>query len=298
MPDDQHAFLIQYLPERWSQIQKLLSFLGPPVAVNGNVRIGLQDCEGHLEKVDVLWRISNRLRPELAKDREELERLGGTSNQNSEEYAAICEATVCSLYSAIDGLRKFIHGAYSKVQGVQNSSNGKLFDKAAEQKYGPGFPEDIRLLLTEARDNWFRELRKFRTELTHGRTGSCHLNPATGLISYFNDGLGNNHKSHVINDIEGKLREYQKGILELVESICHYHLGLLEPHPTFHICGTYRARWYGRTVLASPAASWADGQCLSHDWFEREDGYMCPMAKDCPAYKKKYPGGYTAFTAA
>ncbi|MBL9144945.1 MAG: hypothetical protein JNM99_14790 [Verrucomicrobiaceae bacterium] len=292
------VFLINYAPEKWSQLERLLHFLGPPLAHNGNVRIGLQDCEAHLQKVDVLWRIAERLRPNLVLDREELERIGGTSNQHSEEFAAMCEGIVCSLYSAIDGLRTFFFGAHKHVQGIQDSSNGKLFDKAVEGKYGAGFPEDLRLLLAEARDAWFTDLRKFRTELTHGTTGSCHLDAQTGQILYFNNGLGTRDSSYVVEDIEGKLRGYHQRILELVESIAHYHLAVIEPHPTFQICGMYRARMYARTVLASAGASWADGQCLSHDWFEKEEGFLCPLAAQCPAYQNKYPGGYDAFTKA
>lgn len=292
------VFLLQYAPENWSKLQRLLHFLGPPLPANGYVRIGLRDCESHLEKVNVLWRVATRLRPNLAKDREELELMGGSSNLNSQEYAAMCESVVGALYSAIDGLRLFIFGAYQHVQGVQRNSNGKLFQKAKDMKYGPELPEEIRTALAKAADEWFFELREFRTELTHGSTGSCHLDNASNRILYVNDGLKKGTTAHFQEDIEGLLKGYQRKIVELVEEIAQFHLLKLVPVPTFQICGWYRSRWYGRTVMAGASTSWNDGQCLSHDWFEFLEGFMCPLAKRCAAYERKYPGGFAAFSAA
>jgi len=124
----------------------------------------LRDCEQHLDKVDVLWRVSQTLRPNLAIDREELDRLGGTSNTHSQELAAVYESIVCALYSALNGLRTFLFGVHRNVKGVQNGSNGKLFDRAQEAKYGPGFSEEVRALLSAARNTWFLRLREIRTE--------------------------------------------------------------------------------------------------------------------------------------
>ena len=267
MPELPKIFHLQFAPETWSALHTLLYFVGPPLPDDGNVRIGLRDCEHHLDKVAVLWRVLGRLRPNLAIDREELDRLGATNNLNSQEFAAVCEAIICALYSALDGLRTFIFGAYRRVQGVQNGSNGKLFDRAKENQYGPGFPTDVCALLAAAAASWFPALRELRTELTHGSTGSCHLDTATNLIRYFNSGIKRDGRTYFHDDIESLLRENEAHIRKLVEDLASFHVAQLVPTPQFHICGMYRGRWYGRMVAASPIVSSLDGHCLSYDWF-------------------------------
>ncbi len=289
-----NVFLLQFAPEQWTPLRKLRYFLGPPLPPDGNVRIGLRDCEQHLDKVEVLWRVADRLRPNLALDREELDRFGGTSNLHSQELAAVYESIICALYSALDGLRTFIFGLYRNVPRVQNGSNGKLFDRAAGKEYGPAFSEEIRVLLAEARDSWFLRLREIRTELTHGSTGTCHLDKATKEVRYLNEGVKRDGGAFFLDDIEGVLRTFDRQVRELVYSIAAHFFPQLEPTPQFHMCGMYRGRWYGRMVAAAPDVSFADGHCLSYDWFEKESGYFCPLAGRCPAYERKWPGGSAA----
>lgn len=290
------VFLLQFAPETWSSLRKLRAFVGPPMSDDSNVRIGLRDCESHLDKVVVAWRVLARLRPNLKFDREELDRLGGTDNINAQEYALICESIVAALYSAIDGLRTFIYGMHRRVQGVQRSSNGKLFDRAAANEYGAGFPEGVRRLLAHARDEWFLRLRGFRTELTHGSTGSCHFDETTNHIQYFNSGIEQDGRTFIIDDIEAYLREVETKISFLIEAIAEFHLATLESIPQFKICGMYRGRWYGRMVAFSPGLTFADGHCMSYDWFEKLEGHFCPLADKCQAYLHKWPAGTSEVT--
>lgn len=286
-----NIFLLDFAPERWTNLHKLALFVGPPFPNDGNVRIGLRDCERHLNRSVVYFRILGRLRPNLSLDREELKKYGGSSNMNSQEYAAIAESVITTLYSALDGLRTFLFGAYRNVAGVQNGSNGKLFQRAKEQKYGEGFPADIATLLAKAWDDWFASLRDFRTELTHGSTGSCHLDEATGRIGYFNDGIKIENRSFMLEDIDAYLGDVEARVRELVESIAGYHFQKLDPAPHFAMCGFYKGRWYGRMVEPSRDMHFGSGSCLSYDWFESTEGQFCPMASRCEAYSRKWPGG-------
>ncbi len=294
MPDLPKIFFIQFAPETWSALHKLRHFTGPPLPNNGYVRIGLRDCENHLDKVSVLWRVAEQLRPSLMLDREELDRLGATNNLHSQEFAAVCEAIVCALYSALDGLRVFIFGGYHGVKRVQNESNEKLLKRAKLNEYGPGFDEEIRTLLAEAYDSWFPPLRLLRTELIHGSTGSCHLDTGTNLIRYFNNGIKQEGRTYFKDDIEGLLRGFEGYVRKLVEDVARMHFARLIPELQFHMCGTYLGRWYGRMAAASPTVSSNDGHCLSYDWFEKEEGFFCPLAKQCPAYQRKWPDGSKA----
>ena len=288
MAASRNVFLLQFTPDRWTALRKLRIFAGPPLPDDSNVRIGLRDCERHLNRAIVYGRIVARLRPNLVHDREELEKYGGSDDLNSEEYAAVCEAIIATLYSALDGLRTFLFGAYRKVQGVQNGSNGKLFERAKKQEYGTGFPGEIRSLLSDAWDTWFLPLRKFRTELTHGSTGHCHLDQKTGLVRYFNEGIKMNDKVFMLENIDGYLLETETGVRALIEKVAVFHFNQLQQVPKFALCGMYRSRWYGRMVAPSNELSFGSGHCLSHDWFEKEEGDFCPLAERCEAYSRKW----------
>lgn len=180
------------------------------------------------------------------------------------------------------------------MRRVQNSSNGELFERAANNVYGPEFPEDVRILLTAAWNEWFQELRKIRTELTHGCVGTCHLDAKTKQISYFNEGIIDRNIRFKDPDIEEYLRKTERKIRELIESICRFHFLKLDRKPHFAICGWYLARYYARMVSPDSNLNWDDGHCLSYEWFEKTPDLFCPMASRCGAYTRKWPGGLTA----
>ena len=285
-----NVFLLSFNPSNWSFLHRLHAFLGPPLSSDANVRIGLRDCEGHLAKVAICWRIARRLRPNLFLDREELEKYGGSDDLHSKEFAVVCESVIAGLYSAIDGLRTFLFGAYRKVSRVQKGSNRQLFERAANNQYGIGFPEPIRLKLAEAWEDWFPPLRKLRTQLTHGSAGTCHLDKA-GRIVYLNEGMGERAEHTFLQDVETYLKQTERSVRELIEDVCAFHYSKLQAIPRFTICGWYHARWYARMVSPNAELSWDHGHCLSYEWFEREHEHFCPMANQCEAYKRKWPGG-------
>ena len=287
-------FHLQFAPEKWSQLYRLCNFVGLVFPNNRDAYDGLTACDGHLGKVPVLERIAERLLPDLPKDREELDKYGASRNLNSQEYAALWETMICELYASLDGLRQFLYGIYREVRKVQNASNEKLFRRAFDNEYGPEFSVAIRLQLAQAYETWFPKLRKLRTELTHGKVRSCHLDSKTGKISYMNDGLGNERRSFVIEDVTAVLQGYEAPIRQLLDAIAEAVFIGLEKKPHFQICGIYLGRIYARMVVPSANMSSQDGQCLSWDWFEQEKEHFCPLATRCSAYKSKWPGGSKA----
>lgn len=292
----QDVFLIQFIPERWSNLEKLLRHLNASAGKNGNVRKGLHDCSSHLAKIPVFWRIAEKLRPGLQNDENELETYGGTSGLSGAEMAAIFESIICELYSALDGLRLFFYGEYRNVKGVQNSSNGKLFGNAENQKYGPEFPEEIRCLLSKASAEWFLELRGFRTELTHGSAGFCSWNKEKDTITYMNQGIKDApNRLQFIDDMESKIRFYEASVMTLVEAISEYYLDRVDNIPVFQVCGMFKARVYTRAVVINRNTVFSDGHCLAHEWFDRDPELRCPIAERCAAYGRKFPGGLSAF---
>lgn len=221
-------------------------------------------------KFEILAGLANRLAEELHLDHCDLQAHGHTSAVRSKEYAAIVEALVATLYSALDGLRRTLYGAYRKVQRVQNSSNEKMFRLATQRGYGEGFPEPIREALAEANTTWFPEFYRIRTELTHRELGSCHWDANAEKIFYMHDGLGSPTRSHLIDDVP-KMLSYLASQLVPVEKVV--------------ICGLYRGRIYQRKVALTPDMTFHSGSCQSRRWFDKpEERDKCPLRGYCGAY--------------
>src|SRR5262249_12474910 len=156
---------------------------------------------------EILAGIANRLAQDLHLDNAELQEGGHTPAMRSKEYAAIVEALITTLYSALDGLRRTLYGAYKKVRRVQNSSNERMFNLASEGESGEGFPQPIREALAKANATWFPELCRIRTELIHRELGSSHWDPQTDKIFYIHGGLGSPTRAHLIDDVPKMLTD-------------------------------------------------------------------------------------------
>lgn len=298
MPKLPKIFHLQFAPETWTPLYRLCNFVGQALPNKRDACNGLTACQEHLNKLQVLKRILQRLAPELKKDREELDKYGASRSLNSQEFAAVWETTICELYASLDGLRQFLFGHYKGIRKVQNDSNEKLFKRAHGKEYGSEFSEQIRSQLAQAYEGWFPKLRKLRTELTHGKVGSCYLDCNTGKIRYINDGLGNLMKAFVLEDVLAVLSGYEipvRDMLNAIAEIILVELAEIEKKPHFQICGYYLGRIYARAVSPSPKLTSQDGQCLSWDWFEQDKEHFCPLASRCLAYNSKWPGGSKAF---
>ena len=284
-------FGVIFAPSTWSAIERFRKFVGPPFKSERDLRKGVNTTAGHLHKFEVLAGLANKLAPTLAEDNAELEERGHTPAARSKEYAAVVETLICSLYSAIDGIRLAIYGVYKGIAKVQKGSNGELFENAHDKKYGAGFPEPIRVALAEAQADWFPTLRKYRTELIHGEVGSCHLDKASGNIRYMHTGLGSAARAMVIEDIVAELVRLHKAVYCLAESVYGYLYRQLDQITHRTVCGFYKGRMYEREVTPEPDVSFQSGVCRSLSWFENQPGYECPLRTCCGAYARaKHPG--------
>ncbi|MCX6901030.1 MAG: hypothetical protein NT105_20340 [Verrucomicrobia bacterium] len=289
-----NVFHLQFTPEHWSRLERLRSLLGEPLPTTRDCYEALDACIGHLRKYQVFERIAARIVPNLPKDREELEHRGGSRNIHSEEFGALIEAMICELYASLDGLRQFLCVVFPKTQGMQKKSNEKLFKRAKEQAYGADFPEPMRVALAAAYDDWFPKLRDLRTEISHGTVGSFHLDARSNNVTYFNQGLGSPHRAFVLKDVVTVVRGYEAQVRSLLENVAGFFLPQLVPVPRMYPCGFYLGRIYIRMVAPSLEVDFNSGHCASWDWFEKEPGHFCPLAKQCGAYDRKWPGGSAA----
>jgi hypothetical protein len=279
-------FALDFLPERWGSLRQFLKTVGPPFPTSPGVLSGAHAASGHLGKYDLLADLANRLAPHLSEDSEELRRDGFTPAVRSREFAALTETLICTLYSALGGLRDTLYEAHRRVRGVQRKSTKELFKRAAEKTYGPEFPEAIRIPLADAYATWFPRLRETRVAVTHGETGFCHLDTETTRIAYFHGRL----KS---DDIVAEVNADAVAVRKLMEEAFSHLCSQLESIPRKVICGTYKARFYEREITPGPGLTFASGRCLSREWFEKESGHECPLRTNCGAYSQARDGDPT-----
>ncbi len=277
-PHISDKFALDFLPERWDSLRRFLKTVGPPFPTSPGVLSGSHAVSGHLEKYDLLADLANRLTPHLGEDSEELHRDGFTPAIRSREFAALAETLICTLYSALGGLRDALYEAHRTVRSVQRKSTNELFKRAAEKTYGPEFPGPIRACLAEAYGTWFPRLREIRVAVTHGGTGFCHLDTQTTRIAYFHGGLKT-------DDIVTEVNADSVAVRKLIEDVFAHLCTLLEPVPRKVVCGIYKARFYEREITPGPTLTFASGRCLSRQWFEKEAGHECPLRQRCPAYE-------------
>lgn len=280
------TFLIRFTPERWNWSEKFGNFVGVSRAFDREAQRGTSTFIDHLAKFDLLAGLANRIGPDLKKDQDELTRAGYTDSRFHREFAALVEVLVTELYACLDGLRRLLYSVFKNVNGVQNQSTEKLFRRAVEGAYGDGIPLVIVEALTAASESWFPGLRTLRRELTHGQTGSCHLERNSDRIGYLHGGLGDKRRAFVIDDIVAQVNRWREGVVELAEVVFAEMYSKLEQVPLPQVCGFYRGRLYERRVVPSAALSFNDGVCMSKQWFMSTDGLRCPLQRGCGAFAR------------
>lgn len=289
-------FHLQFTPEHWSQLTRLRALLGKPLPTTRESYQALDACLGHLRKYQVFAGIADRIIPNLPKDREELDRYGSSRNLHSEEFGALTEAMLCELYSSLDGLLDFFKAIYPTMQQLQKirfASN--FFQFANETRLPADFPEPMRIILATAYADWFEGLRKLRVEITHGTVGFFALDEKQETVTYFNQGLSSTGQNVFhIKDILTVVRNFDNQVRVLFEGIAKFYVAQLLPIPRMYTCGVYRGLMYIRVIEPSPDLNINSGHCGSWDWFEQDPEKFCPLAKNCGAYTRKWPGGCAA----
>lgn len=280
-------FMLMFAPESWLKVRLFRLFLGQPFPDHPELRKGAKSVENHIQRFQHLANLTNRLRTALSDDEAELRASGYTPAQRSHEYAALIETLFCELYGCLDGLRRSIFGAYSKVRGVQNKSNKTLFDRASDSQYGEGFPEAIRTALAKANDDWFPELRRIRTEVTHGEVGFCHLDRETDKVTYMHPSLGTGEQALVIEDVTGKVNGLARNVILLTEVVYGFWYEQLLPIERRTVCGIWNGRFFERQVGPEPSLSMNSGRCYSAWWFRNDRESRCPLADSCEAYARR-----------
>lgn len=283
-------FLRQFAPEEWDWGQKFATFMGPPFRVDMELMVGASAVRAHKEKYELLGGIANEYADRIHEDHDELNEIGYTPAARARSFAAITETLFAEQYAILDVLRRVVYSAFRGVRGIQNKSTHLFFERAAEHAYGSELPEPFRAALAAAYDSWFPKLRRLRTLITHGETGTCSMHRDTKVISYWHmASLRSGDKDVNIENVVEFGNSTYLSVVRLTEFFFQFLYLALEPVEHRVGCGIYKGRFYERMVAASPTLSFDDGRCFSHVWFETAAGYECPMREMCGAYRRPVP---------
>jgi hypothetical protein len=221
----------------------------------------------------------------MIEDRAELDENGYTASKRSYEFAAVVEALLLSLYSAVDCTRKVLRAAYPKAQGFPDSTR-KLFANAKNGKLDENVPLAIREALADA--DWFTEFRLLRDALTHSDSGSCHLDDETGKIFYFNEVFRGFREPSYIEDfmayIDQRIGEVNTFMIRIFSELNR----TLNDKEVWVICGFFYGRCFSRYVSPSEATHFGAGRCDAYTWFEADENPTCPFVDRCDAYSQRH----------
>lgn len=274
------GFLLNFAPEHWNSVTKFGKF-NHQLPKNGKLfQRGVQATADHLQKFQVLAELASEISPGFDIDRKELDANGYSHAKYSFQFAAVAECCVNELYASLDGIRDVIYAVYSSIQGIQKKSTGKLFIKAKNMEYGTDFPKELYQALSEAHDNWFFRLRKYRTEFTHGSLGSCSKNDETGKISYMHRGMGDASKALVIEDFVEYINSVYKNVLLLQHHVFEFFYKTLPLEPVTVMCGFYTGLGYTRLIHPESPLTMHSGICKSENY-----DTPCPIREKCGAYE-------------
>lgn len=274
------VFLLSFAPEQWNSVTKFGKFNYKHPKNKALFERGVQATSDHLQKFQVLAELASEISPGFDLDSKELDENGYSHAKHSFQFAAVAECCVNELYASLDGIRDVIFAVYSSIQGVQKKSTGKLFTKAKDLEYGDEFPRELYSALSEAHDNWFFKLRRYRTEFTHGSLGSCSKNDETGKISYMHRGMGNSSKALIIEDFVEYINEVYKNVLLVQHNVFEFFYKTLPLEPVPVLCGFNNGLAYTRLIYPETPLTFHSGVCKSAHYET-----PCPIRENCGAYE-------------
>ena len=94
--------ILMFAPEQWGETTHFAKMYSSTYEFDNRTTRAVSGVEAHFQKCLTLVSIARKLEPNLAIDKEELDRKGFTRAVNAGEIAALIEAAILELYSSID----------------------------------------------------------------------------------------------------------------------------------------------------------------------------------------------------
>jgi hypothetical protein len=177
-----------------------------------------------------------------------------------------------------------IRGIYPR--GIKDSTT-KLFADGWAGRLPQTMPQEIRDAI-KGTEPWFRELWKYRDEVTHADVGASHRDKETGLVFHMFAGLSGQEQGTVliVKDVFSTIRKLVDEIIVFFGAVFRVLNQYLEDKPTELECGVFHMRWYSRIVKPSEATDFHGGHCKAFQWFDNDPDHRCPFADVCGAYAR------------
>lgn len=274
-----------FAPEQWGETTRFAKLHSGTYQFDNRTTRAVSGVEAHFQKCLTLVSIARKLEPNLAIDKEELDRKGFTPAVNAAEVAALIEAAILELYSSIDCTVTVLRSIYGpKTRGFKKSTR-QLFQNAGQ--LSGSFPIELKTIIQGA--DWYRELLFLRDELTHLATGSVHMSENTNSLQYFHSGIRKNDEPYILEDIFKWLDMMNNSVNSFLNQVFGHLNNGLKDEPVFVMCGVVKGRVLHRYVSPSQQLTFDSGNCGAWIWFEKPENPSCPFKSRCGAYLNKAP---------
>ncbi|UYO00896.1 MAG: hypothetical protein KIT02_06755 [Devosia sp.] len=276
---------IMFAPDRWGQIDKFHKFWSPTYEFASRDQRALTGVRAHFDKAIRLVRLAERLRPNLRRDIDQLNKNGFTPAEHARELATIIEAAILELYSSIDCTVKVLRAVYGPgTKGFQDSTR-KTFQKPHRMQ--GTFPDELKAQLVGA--TWYGRLQRLRDDLTHLDTGHVHLDEGSDVVRYSHYGMKEGAAPLTIPNVFAWFFELFEQVNSFLGAIFHHLNATLKDEPVFQMCGMVDGRVLHRYVSPVGNLTFDSGSCGAWIWFERPENPSCPFKDQCGAYSRKAP---------
>lgn len=273
--------LLMFSPQNWGQLDRFAKLYAGSYAFSERDRRALSGVSAHFEKAHIFKSLAVELRSKLEVDRKELNNKGFTPATHAKKLAAVVEAFVVELYSAVDCTAKVLRAAFGSSTRSFKASTSYLFTKTEKIQ---GLPQPIIDEIAAA--DWYLPLRYLRDELTHLDVGHCSLDESTGLVRYAHFGMMKDQKPLIYDDIFFTMEGNFDAVNRFLGQVFKCLLATLGETPVQLMCGMTDGRVLMRSIVPTEPLTFDSGVCLSHQWFELPENPDCPFAANCGAYKR------------
>jgi len=285
MPPSRSATVRIFAPELWGEVGRFSNLCSETYKFSDREQRALSGVQQHFDKAITFQRLAEKLRPNLKIDLEQINALGFTPAENSQELATVIEAAILEAYSSVDCTAKVLHAIYGKKSSGFKESTRSLFTNF--DKIKGEFPDAIKDIFRGV--DWYKNLLFLRDELTHLGTGLCQLVEQTMNVSYMHVGIKIGGKPLIIDDVFAWLSNLVNVVNVFLGQIFHFLRKSLKSTPVMQICGVVEGRMLMRYVDPTEELTFASGTCFSYQWFEKPDAPTCPFVVGCGAYARTRP---------
>lgn len=284
------AHVRTFVPEHWGEIDFFKTFYKGTHNLKRDAQKALGGASSHFSKASILYGLAVKLLPNLHIEAQELSDNGHTAAKNSAEFTAVVEEVFTELYSSVECARKVITDIYRGVSKLPTDSTRRFFERIKNEEVGASFPAELKEVIKSC--DWYEDLRIIRDELTHADIGNCSLETGTGFVTYMHSGVRANGSPLIVKNVLERIDELALKVNSFLGQVFNFLNRQLQPTEVDQLCGFFFGRGYLRKLPLERPLNFHAGTCVSLQWFEKAEGFRCPLAENCGAYHNAKAKGF------